>query len=236
MNTLATKPPPMADNYPIQGVNRSVSIPAAGITLRGDLIIPTDASGLVLFAHGSGSSRYSPRNQFVARQLQESGFGTLLFDLLTPAEENEDALKSHLRFDIALLAERLVLATRWVNHHRELKHLPIGYFGASTGAAAALVAAAEVGSVVGAVVSRGGRPDLAEARLAEVRAATLLIVGERDEVVLGMNDAALQKLNCEKSLVTVPHATHLFQERGALEQVAALAANWFALHLTPPGK
>ena len=201
--------------------------------LAGDLTIPPAAQGVVLFAHGSGSSRHSPRNQFVARAIQDSGTGTLLFDLLTSEEETEDAQDGHLRFDIELLAGRLVAATRWIAHHAATRHLGIGYFGASTGGAAALVAAAELGSAVDAVVSRGGRPDLAGAALARVEAPTLLMVGARDDLVLGLNKEACAQLRCKKQLVVVPRATHLFEEPGALDHVASLAAAWFRQHLKP---
>ena len=202
------------------------------ILLAGDLTLPAGAPGVVLFAHGSGSSRQSPRNQFVARQIQEAGVGTLLFDLLTPDEEAVDAYDGHLRFDIALLAGRLVAATRWLLAEPDTQGLGIGYFGASTGGGAALVAAAELGTTIDAVVSRGGRPDLAGPDLPRVVAPTLLIVGEQDEVVLELNQAAYHRLQCEKHLAIVPRATHLFEEEGALENVASLAAAWFRRHLT----
>jgi pimeloyl-ACP methyl ester carboxylesterase len=183
---------------------------------------------VVLFAHGSGSSRFSTRNRFVAEVLTESGIGTLLFDLLTFSEEGD----REKVFDIPLLADRLALATDWVTGHPETLGLPIGYFGASTGAAAALAAAARVTRPIGAVVSRGGRPDLAGAWLPKVAAPTLLIVGGRDSTVLELNRVAFEKLTCPKRLDVVPGATHLFEERGALEQVAALAAGWFREYLT----
>jgi putative phosphoribosyl transferase len=188
---------------------------------------------LVIFAHGSGSSRHSPRNQFVARRLQEAGLGTLLFDLLSREEEAEDALSGEFRFDIGLLARRLMTATRWVAREPQGQHLGLGYFGSSTGAAAALVAAAEAGAAIDAVVSRGGRPDLAGNALAAVEAATLLIVGGADELVLQLNEEAFEKLRCEKEFAVVPGATHLFEEPGALERVADLAAGWFRGHLRP---
>ena len=210
--------------------HRTVEIPGGAVQLPGDLRLPPDPSGLVIFAHGSGSSRLSPRNVQVAAALNAAGLGTLLFDLLTYAEaDDRDKV-----FDIQLLAERLVAATRWAQHDAELQHLGIGYFGASTGAAAALCAAAEIGDAVRAVVSRGGRPDLAADRLAEVTAPTLLIVGGADRGVIELNKQALDALRCEKELVLVPLATHLFAEPGALEHVAILAARWFATHLTPP--
>jgi len=210
----------------------SVRIPLDGVTLEGELIIPEHTQGLVLFAHGSGSSRHSPRNQFVARVLRQSGSATLLFDLLTPAEEAEDAHTGHLRFNIGLLAERLGGATRWAALIPATKRLRLGYFGSSTGAAAALIAAASLGDTIDAVVSRGGRPDLAMEALSRVTAATLLIVGERDEVVMQLNEQAYARLRCKKRLSTVPEATHLFAEPGALEEVARLAAEWFQQHWT----
>jgi putative phosphoribosyl transferase len=208
---------------------RTVQIPPEG--LAGDLILPRGARGVVLFAHGSGSSRFSSRNRFVARTLQDAEFGTFLLDLLTPEEEQVDLRTAHLRFDIPLLARRLVQATLWLRSDSETGTLPIGYFGASTGGGAALVAAAEVPEAVGAVVSRGGRPDLAGPRLGQVKAPTLLIVGERDERVLEWNEAALTQLICDKRLEIVPGATHLFEEPGALKRVADLASEWFKRHL-----
>ena len=205
----------------------SVAIPPFG--LEGDLDIPGGATGLVMFAHGSGSSRLSPRNRQVAVALQEAGLATLLFDLLRP-EESRDR---RLVFDIALLANRLMAATDWLRTRRECQAFAIGYFGASTGAAAALVAAAQAGAGVRAVVSRGGRPDLAMAALSKVKAPTLLIVGEEDREVLALNWQALEALRCEKSLLTVPGATHLFEEPGALELVTEHARRWFLDHFTP---
>src|SRR5207247_2558261 len=196
---------------------RPVRIPIDGVTLDGDLTVPAMARGVVLFAHGSGSSRFSPRNRHVAGVLQESGLGTLLMDLLTPDEEQIDASTGHLRFDIGMLAERLVQVTAWVGQQSELRALAVGYFGASTGGGAALVAAAQRPDAVSAVVSRGGRPDLAGPALAEVQAPTLLIVGGEDVPVIGMNREALQQLAAkEKQLVLVPGATHLFEEPGTL--------------------
>lgn len=217
----------------VQSPTDRVRIPADGVTLPGDLSIPEMAMGIVLFAHGSGSSRQSPRNQFVARSLRESGVATLLFDLLTPEEESEDAVSGHLRFNIDLLAQRLETATRWVANHPQGRQLGLGYFGASTGGAAALVAAASLGSVIEAVVSRGGRPDLAGEALPRVESPTLLIVGERDEQVLALNQQACARLRHEKELAVVPRATHLFEEPGALEEVARLASQWFRRHLRP---
>jgi dienelactone hydrolase len=205
---------------------------AGKVELDGNLLVPDGASGLVVFAHGSGSSRFSPRNRMVAGVLREAGLGTLLFDLLTEEEERIDMRTRHLRFDIGLLAERLAGATDWVVGQSDLSGLRLGYFGSSTGAAAALVAGAEQPGQVGAIVSRGGRPDLAGDALAGVRAATLLIVGGRDTPVIGMNRDALGRLRCEKDMKIVPGATHLFEEPGALEQVARLARKWFAHHLS----
>lgn len=212
---------------------RAVHIATGAVTLEGDLSLPDGARGLVLFAHGSGSSRFSPRNRYVARLLNAAGLATLLVDLLTQDEEAIDQLTGRLRFDIELLAERLVGATEWSRQHTQTRHLRIGYFGASTGAGAALVAAAERPQVVGAVVSRGGRPDLADAALSRVRAPTLLIVGGNDRPVIELNRAAFAQLHSEKLLVIVPGATHLFEEPGALDEVARLAREWFARYLAP---
>jgi len=206
---------------------RVVHVTAGPVRVQGDLAIPDGATGLVLFAHGSGSSRFSPRNRAVARELQDRGLGTLLIDLLTEEEERLDAESARLRFDIGLLAERLIGATDWLTLQHAMRNLPIGYFGASTGAAAALVAAASRPGVVRAVVSRGGRPDLAAAALPLVQAPTLLIVGARDLPVIRMNEEALPLLACEKQLTLVPGATHLFEEPGALEAVALLSGDWF---------
>ncbi len=219
------------------GAERTVFIPAGGVTLTGDLAIPKGATGIVLFVHGSGSSRFSPRNRFVAHALQGRGLATLLFDLLTAGEEAVDQRTAHLRFDIALLVGRLVAVTDWVGKVAETRLLPLGYFGASTGAAAALVAAARQPEKVGAVVSRGGRPDLAGKALGYVHAPTLLIVGGNDEQVIGMNREALAELRgATKKLVIVPGASHLFEERGALEEVAQLAGEWFLEHLAGADK
>lgn len=201
-----------------------VEIPAEGAVLPGDLVLPDAARGIVVFAHGSGSSRHSPRNALVARALSDAGLGTLLFDLLTPAEDRVYAA----RFDIDLLGERLGAATAWLARQPAAVGLPVGYFGASTGAAAALVAGAELGPRIGAIVSRGGRPDLAgQVALGRVVAPTLLIVGGEDHEVITLNRRAFDFLRCEKALRIVPGATHLFEEAGTLEQVAALAAAWF---------
>jgi len=196
--------------------------------LEGNLTFPEGARGIVLFAHGSGSSRHSSRNRFVAAELQRHGLATLLIDLLTPEEEEIDLKTRRLRFDIGLLAGRLVTTTDWLTHEPDTRDLKIGYFGASTGAAAALLAAAERPESVGAVVSRGGRPDLAGAALSSVKAPTLLIVGGDDRPVIGMNQEALALLRVEKKLAVVPGASHLFEEPGALEEVARLAGDWFA--------
>jgi dienelactone hydrolase len=206
-------------------------IPARAAMLEGEVRVDEESRGIVLFAHGSGSSRHSPRNQLVARSLRDRGLGTLLFDLLTREEEAVDLHTRHLRFDIALLAERLVDASRWVRSGPETRELTIGYFGASTGGGAALVAAAELGDEIGAVVSRGGRPDLAADALTRVKSPTLLIVGGLDEPVIKLNEEALARLRCEKQLRIVPGATHLFEEHGALEEVARLAGEWFGRHL-----
>ncbi|WP_352432253.1 dienelactone hydrolase family protein [Pyrinomonas sp.] len=211
---------------------REVKIPSGDLLLEGELSVPEGATGIVLFAHGSGSSRFSPRNRFVARMLRERRIATLLFDLLTRDEEAFDLKTAALRFDTGLLAKRLVDATRWLDRLDDVYGLRVGYFGASTGGGAALVAAAELGDEIGAVVSRGGRPDLAgEETLRRVKSPTLLIVGEHDPVVLKLNEEAFRHLQCEKELVVVPGATHLFEEPGALEEVARLAGDWFARHL-----
>jgi dienelactone hydrolase len=211
--------------------DRLVQVPVGRVTLEGNLSLPERAGGVVLFAHGSGSSRHSPRNRHVARMLNEANLATLLIDLLTLEEEAVDARTAHLRFDIGLLTERLVGATDWLTQHPDTRHLRVGYFGASTGAGAALVAAAERPDVVGAVVSRGGRPDLAGTALARVRAPTLLIVGGYDLQVIQLNRAAFEQLRCEKQLVIVPGATHLFEEPGTLDEVARLAREWFERYL-----
>jgi putative phosphoribosyl transferase len=208
-----------------------VQVPAGSVTLEGNLTLPEKSIAIVLFAHGSGSSRHSPRNRYVARVLNEARLATLLIDLLTLHEEVIDARTPQLRFDIELLAERLVGATDWLTQFPDTKHLRIGYFGASTGAAAALAAAAVRPDVVGAIVSRGGRPDLAGTALTRVRAPTLVIVGGNDGQVIELNRGALAQLRCEKQLVIVPGATHLFEEPGALDEVARLARNWFQRHL-----
>lgn len=208
-----------------------VRLPAGHVSLEGNLSIPEQAKGLVVFAHGSGSSRHSPRNQYVARVLRNAELATLLFDLLTPDEEAEDLITGRLRFDIGLLARRLVGVTDWLQSNERTRRLRLGYFGASTGAAAALVAAAERADIAGAVVSRGGRPDLAGSFLERVKAPTLLIVGGQDFPVIDMNRKALAKLRVEKELAIIPGATHLFEEPGTLEEAARLATNWFIRYL-----
>jgi len=208
-----------------------VQIQAEHALLSGNVTIPENAVALVLFAHGSGSSRLSPRNQFVARTLNLAGLATLLFDLLTPEEEALDIRTREHRFNIGLLAERLVHATKWARQQEETRDLQIGYFGSSTGGAAALVAAAELPQDVGAVVSRGGRPDLAGNALPKVQAPTLLIVGGNDDVVIELNEMARDQIRCDVKLEIIAGATHLFEEPGALEQVAKLASDWFSLRL-----
>ena len=206
---------------------RLVRVAAARVLLEGNLTLPEGARGIVLFAHGSGSSRFSPRNCYVAQQLNREKLATLLVDLLSPEEEAVDLRTARLRFNIGLLAERLVGVTDWLVRQPDTRPLRIGYFGASTGAAAALVAAAERPQIVRAIVSRGGRPDLAGPAFARVEAPTLLIVGGDDTPVIELNRAALAQLRCEKRLVIVPGATHLFEEPGALDEVARLAREWF---------
>jgi dienelactone hydrolase len=214
-------------------IEEEVRLPVDGVSLVGDLARPAAARGVVLFAHGSGSSRHSPRNRAVARALRVSGLATVLIDLLTRGEDAEDAAIGHLRFDIALLARRLVAVTDWLHEEPATERLPVGYFGASTGGGAALVAAAERPEVF-AVVSRGGRPDLAGAALTRVCAPTLLIVGGDDAAVIAMNRAAAARLRAEVRIEIVPGASHLFEEPGTLECVAVLAARWFEDHLPPP--
>lgn len=214
---------------------RAVRVSAGPVELEGNLGAPEGARGIVLFAHGSGSSRHSPRNRYVARVLREAGLATLLIDLLTSEEGEMDLRTAHLRFDIGLLAGRLVGATDWLKENPGTRDLRVGYFGASTGAGAALVAAAGRPRDVGAIVSRGGRPDLAGEALSRVRAPTLLIVGGDDVPVIGMNEEAMARMSAEKRLEIVSGATHLFEEPGALEEVARLAAGWFVRHLLPAG-
>ena len=218
------------------GGTHAVQLPADVVTLAGDLALPDDARGVVLFAHGSGSSRFSSRNRYVAGELNAAGLATLLVDLLTPDEEAEDRYTAHLRFDVGMLAERLVGAVAWLRRNPGTAVLPVGIFGASTGGGAALVAAARLPGEVAAVVSRGGRPDLAGGALPDVRAPTLLIVGGDDVPVIGMNEEAMARMprDTEVRLEIVPGATHLFEEPGALEEVARLAAEWFGRHLAAP--
>lgn len=211
--------------------SKQIIIQAEDLTLEGNLQIPDGALGVVLFAHGSGSSRLSPRNQLVARFLQDAKIATLLFDLLTPQEEVIDEKRGEFRFNISFLAKRLRLATDWASTFEPIKNLSLGYFGASTGAAAALIAAAELGSQIKAVVSRGGRPDLAGQTLLKVQSPTLLIVGGNDKQVIELNRQAFDLLSCTKKFEIVPGATHLFEEPGALEEVGRMASLWFLQYL-----
>jgi len=213
-----------------------VQIQAGRAVLSGSLTIPENAIALVLFAHGSGSSRHSPRNQFVAHTINDAGLGTLLFDLLSQDEEATDTWTGEHRFNIGLLAQRLVHATKWAKQQEETRDLRIGYFGSSTGAAAALVAATELQQDIGAVVSRGGRPDLAGDALPRVEAPTLLIVGGNDDIVIELNEMARDQMKCEVKLEIVPGASHLFEEPGALEKVAKLASDWFVSHIAGIGQ
>jgi putative phosphoribosyl transferase len=217
-----------------RAVEQSVRIPPLG--LPGDLVLPPQPKGFVIFVHGSGSSRHSPRNRHVAAIIQEAGFGTLLFDLLTEAEEDIDVRTRQLRFDIGLLAARLQDTTDWFRELPASSGFPMGYFGASTGGGAALVAAAARPGIIGAVVARGGRPDLCGPALRRVAVPTLLIVGGEDKPVIQLNQQAVAQMQCEKQLAIVPGATHLFEEPGALEQVSALAVDWFRRHLTQPAQ
>jgi putative phosphoribosyl transferase len=222
----------MNDKGSKDNAGRPVQIQTRSVTLEGNLSLPESASGIVLFVHGSGSSRHSPRNRYVAKMMQEGGLGTLLFDLLTPEEEQEDLVTRHIRFDIGLLASRTSEATAWLKQETG-RDLNVGYFGSSTGAAAALIAASEDRSGVGAVVSRGGRPDLASAALADVRVPVLLIVGEKDYPVIELNEQAANLLPQETDvkIEIVPGATHLFEEPGTLEKAAGLARYWFKKYL-----
>lgn len=225
MGTSAGTPPMIED--------REITLPLGDVTLTGALAVPAGANAIVLFAHGSGSSRFSPRNRAVAEVLGHAGLATLLFDLLTREEETSEAHTGHLRFNIPFLAERLAQTTRWLHAQPALETMAVGYFGASTGAGAALVAASRLPQLVRAVVSRGGRPDLAAEALAQVHAPTLLIVGGNDPQVLALNQQALGMLPGERRLEVVSGATHLFEEPGALDQVADLAREWFTRYLTP---
>src|SRR5688500_16880523 len=230
---LNVRPTMSANTSPHQITETAgVRIPVSSATeLAGDLTVPPAARGIVLFAHGSGSSRHSSRNKYVAAELNREGLATLLFDLLTEREEYEERYSRHLRFDIGMLAKRLLAATDWASREHMTRDLPVGYFGASTGGGAALVAAAERPDAVRAVVSRGGRPDLAGDALPRVRTPTLLIVGGDDVPVIEMNRDAMRHTTCEVRLEIIPHATHLFEEAGALERVAELAGEWFRRHL-----
>lgn len=211
----------------LRSVPREIEIPIESFSLKGNLVIPDRATALVIFSHGSGSSRLSPRNNFVARKLNEKGLATLMFDLLTPEEDK----KYSTRFDIELLIQRLLLATDWVKENEDTKDLILGYFGASTGAASALGAASMLGHMIKAVVSRGGRPDLAAPYLPEVKAPVLLIIGGQDYYVIELNETAFSLLKSKSEMVIVDNATHLFEEPGKLEEVAELASNWFLKHL-----
>lgn len=226
MEGFGVRPDPKMTSLAMVNMEREIKIQIDQGILSGILSIPKDAKGIVLFVHGSGSSRHSPRNQSVARKIFEGGMGTFLFDLLTEEEEEEDNITGELRFNIPMLAERTVLVTKWIETQKELKGMKIGYFGASTGAAAALIAAASL-PTISAIVSRGGRPDLALDILSKVKAPTLLMVGGEDTVVLEMNKKAYEKLLCEKKLLIIPGATHLFEEKGKLEEVAKQAVAWF---------
>jgi putative phosphoribosyl transferase len=213
------------------GTTMPVRIAADDVVLHGDLQVPEDARGLAIFVHGSGSSRFSPRNRHVAEVLNRQGLATLLLDLLTDEEQRIDSETMQYRFDISLLARRTILVTSWAQRQPEIGRLAIGLFGASTGAAAALMTAAAMKELIAAVVSRGGRPDLAEDALDKMKAPTLLIVGGEDETVLELNKKAVARMRCVNKLCVIPGATHLFEEPGALEQVASLAADWFVKHL-----
>jgi dienelactone hydrolase len=217
----------------VEGRTERIQVPP-GVLLHADVVVPSAAAGVVIFAHGSGSSRHSPRNRFVAERLQHAGLATVLADLLTVAEERQEATTGHLRFDVEMLAGRLTGLTRWANADPVLGSLPVGYFGASTGAAAALIAAASDAGHIAAIVSRGGRPDLAQSALRGLSVPVLLIVGGADHVVLDLNRRALEELGPTGALKVVPGATHLFEEPGALEVVADDATAWFVRHLTAP--
>ena len=212
-------------------IEAEVKIPVEKVVVEGNLIIPHNARGLVLFAHGSGSSRFSPRNQYVSKQFVDARIGTLLFDLLTQEEEEIDEMTAEYRFNISLLADRLIGATEWIKKNRRTDRLSYGYFGASTGAAAALIAAAKLSGDIAAVVSRGGRPDLAKDYLAKVAAPTLLLVGGLDTEVIELNKWAMNQMKAEKKLLIIPGATHLFEEPGKLEDVAKVSVDWFVRYL-----
>jgi putative phosphoribosyl transferase len=211
----------------LSSLESALKIPVGNVEVEGNMFLPQQASGLVVFAHGSGSSRFSPRNQYVAKEINKANIGTLLFDLLTPGEEEEDELTGDYRFDIALLAQRLIGVTQWLRNDPSTQNVKLGYFGASTGAAAALIAAAKMPEAVSVVVSRGGRPDLAGEYLSQVQAPTLLLVGGWDEEVIELNKQAQRQMTNENKLVVIPAATHLFEEPGKLEEVARFASDWF---------
>jgi len=215
----------------LTSMEQALKIPVGNVEVEGNLFLPSGTQSMVVFAHGSGSSRFSPRNQYVAKEFNKANLGTLLFDLLTPEEEEEDELTAEYRFNIALLAARLVGTTQWLRNDPSTRNLKIGYFGASTGAAAALIAAAKLPEEVSAVVSRGGRPDLAGEYLADVQAPTLLLVGGWDEEVIELNKQAQTQMRNENKLVIIPEATHLFEEPGKLEEVAKLSRDWFQRYL-----
>jgi len=223
----------MQDDYRQTEGGQFVEVAAGSVVLEGNLVIPDGAKGIVLFAHGSGSSRFSPRNQYVADMLRGGGLATLLIDLLTAEEERMDQTAAKLRFDMGVLARRLIGAVDWLCEQDATTNLAIGMFGSSTGAAAALLAAAERPDAVRAVVSHGGRPDLAASHLADVKAPTLLIVGGQDEPVIELNEQAYARISAEKHMEIIPGATHLFEEPSTLEQVAGMARDWFEQHLTP---
>jgi putative phosphoribosyl transferase len=224
-----------ADSAPNKSSKQSIIIPLGNISLGGDLCVPPAATGLIIFAHGSGSSRFSPRNRYVAEFLNREKQATLLFDLLTTQEEEVDIFTRRLRFDIELLAMRMRLTTEWLKEFSSTRALNIGYFGASTGAAAALIAAAELPTIVKAIVSRGGRPDLAGSALRQVKAPTLLIVGSNDPEVLELNNEAAKSMTTEKKVVVIAGATHLFEESGTLEKAATIASDWFKQYLSRQG-
>ena len=213
------------------GMEQAIKIPVGNIEVEGNMFLPEDAGCLIVFAHGSGSSRFSPRNQYVAKEFNKAGMGSLLFDLLTPSEEEEDELTGQYRFNISLLSQRLVSVTDWLQNDPQTSDLKLGYFGASTGAAAALIAAAKLSRLVSAVVSRGGRPDLAGQYLPDVKAPTLLLVGGDDEEVIELNRQAQAQMTNNNKLVIIPGATHLFEEPGKLEEVAKFASEWFNRYL-----
>lgn len=208
-----------------------VTIPIGDSHISGNLNLIKDSKGIIVFAHGSGSSRFSKRNQFVAHELNTSSFSTFLFDLLTPEEESVDEATREFRFNIPLLAERLVLVTKWIKDNAQTSHFRIGYFGSSTGAAATLIAAVQLPQDIAAIVSRGGRPDLAQDYLSQVKAPTLLIIGELDDEVIALNKQAYDQLSCKKNMILIPSATHLFEEEGTLEEVTKYAIDWYKIYI-----